>query len=185
MLNWAVTFFVIAIIAAVLGFTNIAGSAIDIAKILFLVFLVPIISGIFIFSQGPRDPSWLKQNSRIVAGISSGQLSPMVSCDKTAFIKIGASGNTQLISAVSGQSIYVCMLDFSVPLITSVGIVEGTGTNCATGEAELIDPMPMPINGSKDMVSPFSFMNSHPSMAVCIKNTTANGISGVIGYTQF
>ncbi len=40
MLNWAVTFFVVAIIAAVLGFTSIAGSAIDIAKILFFVFLV-------------------------------------------------------------------------------------------------------------------------------------------------
>jgi uncharacterized membrane protein YtjA (UPF0391 family) len=40
MLNWAVTFFIIAIVAAVLGFTRIAGSAIDIAKILFFVFLV-------------------------------------------------------------------------------------------------------------------------------------------------
>ena len=40
MLNWAVSFFVIAIVAAVLGFTNIAGSAIDIAKILFFVFLI-------------------------------------------------------------------------------------------------------------------------------------------------
>ena len=40
MLNWAATFFVIAIVAAVLGFTNIAGSAIDIAKILFVVFLI-------------------------------------------------------------------------------------------------------------------------------------------------
>ena len=40
MLNWAVTFFIIAIIAAVLGFTRIAGSAIDIAKILFFVFLI-------------------------------------------------------------------------------------------------------------------------------------------------
>ena len=40
MLNWAATFFVIAIIAAVLGFTSIAGSAIDIAKILFVVFLI-------------------------------------------------------------------------------------------------------------------------------------------------
>lgn len=40
MLNWAVTFFIIAIVAAVLGFTNIAGSAIDIAKVLFVVFLV-------------------------------------------------------------------------------------------------------------------------------------------------
>ncbi len=40
MLNWAATFFIIAIVAAVLGFTNIAGSAIDIAKILFVVFLI-------------------------------------------------------------------------------------------------------------------------------------------------
>lgn len=40
MLNWAATFFIIAIIAAVLGFTNIAGSAIDIARILFVVFLI-------------------------------------------------------------------------------------------------------------------------------------------------
>jgi uncharacterized membrane protein YtjA (UPF0391 family) len=48
MLNWAATFFVIAIVAAVLGFTRIAGSAIDIAKILFFVFLVlAVVSFIF------------------------------------------------------------------------------------------------------------------------------------------
>ncbi len=40
MLHWAVTFFIIAIIAAMLGFTSIAGSAVEIAKILFFVFLV-------------------------------------------------------------------------------------------------------------------------------------------------
>ena len=40
MLNYAITFFVIAIIAAVLGFSGIAGSAANIAQILFLVFLV-------------------------------------------------------------------------------------------------------------------------------------------------
>ena len=40
MLNWAATFFIISIIAAFLGFTNIAGSALDIAKVLFFIFLV-------------------------------------------------------------------------------------------------------------------------------------------------
>ncbi len=40
MLNWAATFFIIAIIAALLGFTSIAGSAVEIAKILFFVFLL-------------------------------------------------------------------------------------------------------------------------------------------------
>ena len=40
MLSWAVTFLIIAIIAAVLGFGGIAGTAAGIAKILFVVFLV-------------------------------------------------------------------------------------------------------------------------------------------------
>ena len=39
MLNWAAAFFIIAIVAALLGFTGIAGSAVSIAKILFFVFL--------------------------------------------------------------------------------------------------------------------------------------------------
>ena len=40
MLHYAVVFFIIAIIAAVLGFGVIAGTAAVIAKVLFLVFLV-------------------------------------------------------------------------------------------------------------------------------------------------
>lgn len=40
MLNWALTFFIVAIIAAVFGFTGIAGAATDIARTLFFVFLV-------------------------------------------------------------------------------------------------------------------------------------------------
>ena len=40
MFNWAVTFLIIAIIAGVLGFTGIAGTATNIAWILFVVGLV-------------------------------------------------------------------------------------------------------------------------------------------------
>jgi len=40
MLRWAVTFAIIAIIASVLGFTNVAGTSYDIAKLFALVFLV-------------------------------------------------------------------------------------------------------------------------------------------------
>ncbi len=50
MLRWAATFFVIAIVAALLGFTGIAGSAMDIAKILFVIFLVLAVI-IFIFGR--------------------------------------------------------------------------------------------------------------------------------------
>jgi uncharacterized membrane protein YtjA (UPF0391 family) len=40
MLHWSLIFLVIALIAAVLGFGGIAGTAVGIAKILFFVFLV-------------------------------------------------------------------------------------------------------------------------------------------------
>lgn len=40
MLYWALVFFVVALIAAFLGFGTIAGAAAGIAKILFFVFLV-------------------------------------------------------------------------------------------------------------------------------------------------
>ena len=40
MLGWAIAFFVLALIAAVLGFCGIAGASAGIAKILFFVFLV-------------------------------------------------------------------------------------------------------------------------------------------------
>lgn len=40
MLGWALTFLVIALVAAVLGFGGIAGTAIEIAKIIFFVAIV-------------------------------------------------------------------------------------------------------------------------------------------------
>lgn len=40
MLRWAITFLVIALIAAAFGFTGIAGTATGIAQILFFIFLV-------------------------------------------------------------------------------------------------------------------------------------------------
>ena len=53
MLGWAVTFLVIALIAAVLGFGGIAGAAVGIAKIIFyiaiILFLVSLITG---FARG-------------------------------------------------------------------------------------------------------------------------------------
>lgn len=40
MLNWAVTFLVIALVAALFGFGGIVSAAIGIAKILFFIFIV-------------------------------------------------------------------------------------------------------------------------------------------------
>jgi uncharacterized membrane protein YtjA (UPF0391 family) len=55
MLSWALTFLVIALIAAVLGFGGIAGVSIEIAKIIFFVaILLFVISAIFGVVRGRR-----------------------------------------------------------------------------------------------------------------------------------
>lgn len=55
MLRWSFAFLVIAIIAAILGFTNIAAGAADIARILFFIFLavwiVLLAGGLFVVKK--------------------------------------------------------------------------------------------------------------------------------------
>jgi uncharacterized membrane protein YtjA (UPF0391 family) len=48
MLRWAVIFLIIALVAAVFGFTDIAAASADIAKILFGIFLVLFLGAVFI-----------------------------------------------------------------------------------------------------------------------------------------
>jgi uncharacterized membrane protein YtjA (UPF0391 family) len=53
MLGWALTFLVVALIAAVLGFGGIAGFAVEIAKIIFFVAIVLfVISALIGFMRG-------------------------------------------------------------------------------------------------------------------------------------
>jgi uncharacterized membrane protein YtjA (UPF0391 family) len=57
MLGWAVTFLIIALIAAVLGFGGIAGFAIELAKIVFVVAIILfVVSAIFGLMRG-RSPT--------------------------------------------------------------------------------------------------------------------------------
>jgi uncharacterized membrane protein YtjA (UPF0391 family) len=53
MISWAITFFIIALIAAVLGFSGIAGTAVNIAWILTVVGLI---LAIVFFFMGRRPP---------------------------------------------------------------------------------------------------------------------------------
>lgn len=56
MLYWSATFFIIAVIAAVFGFGNLAAGAADIAKVLFFLFLVLFVISFLVslFSRGRR-----------------------------------------------------------------------------------------------------------------------------------
>jgi len=58
MLGWAITFLVVALIAAVLGFGGIAGTAVGIAKLIFYVFIVLfLVSLVYSLVTGRRPPA--------------------------------------------------------------------------------------------------------------------------------
>ena len=57
MLGWVVTFLIIALVAAVLGFGGIAGAAVEIAKIIFFVaLLLFLVTAVFGLIRG-RSPA--------------------------------------------------------------------------------------------------------------------------------
>lgn len=55
MLRWAVVFLVVALIAALFGFTDVAGTSIVAAKILFFVFLVLFVVSLIMGDRRSRD----------------------------------------------------------------------------------------------------------------------------------
>lgn len=58
MLRWALVFFVVAIVAALFGFTGLAGVATDFAKILFFIFIVLFLIGlVFGLVRGKAPPA--------------------------------------------------------------------------------------------------------------------------------
>jgi uncharacterized membrane protein YtjA (UPF0391 family) len=57
MLGWALTFLVVALIAAVLGFGGIAGAAVDIAMIIFYIAIILfVIAAVVGFMRGRSPP---------------------------------------------------------------------------------------------------------------------------------
>jgi uncharacterized membrane protein YtjA (UPF0391 family) len=54
MLTWSVIFLIVSIVAALFGFTNIAGTSMDIAKVLFFIFLILFIVSL-IMGRRPRS----------------------------------------------------------------------------------------------------------------------------------
>lgn len=54
MLTWSIIFLIVSIVAALFGFTNIAGTSMDIAKVLFFIFLILFIVSL-IMGRRPRS----------------------------------------------------------------------------------------------------------------------------------
>ena len=55
MLRWALLFLIVALISALFGFTEVAGTSIVAAKVLFFVFLVMFVVSLIMGTRSTRD----------------------------------------------------------------------------------------------------------------------------------
>src|SRR5260370_13599393 len=66
---------------------------------------------------------------------SSGQLADPCKGQTKLYVSINQTANTQLVAGTASKKIYICSIHVVVAVATSVALVEGTGSFCATRTA--------------------------------------------------
>jgi hypothetical protein len=64
---------------------------------------------------------------------STGQLVDPCKGQAKFYVSINQTANTQLVAGTASKKIYICSIHAVVAVATSVALVEGTGSVCATG----------------------------------------------------
>jgi uncharacterized membrane protein YtjA (UPF0391 family) len=57
MLRWVLTFLIVSLVAGLFGFTNIAGTASEIARVLFVIFLVLLVVSALVHAFRGKSPN--------------------------------------------------------------------------------------------------------------------------------
>lgn len=116
----------------------------------------------------------------------SGNVYPEITGTLHATISASSSGNTQIIALSSGKTIYVTHWDVTPTNSgTSVGVklTTGTGSNCATGTANLTGVISNILAVSMDYAN--GPLIAAVSNAVCLNLDAAIAVAGTVTYAIF
>lgn len=101
-------------------------------------------------------------------------------------ISTASAATTELVSLVSGKSIFVTSYDFMSAGTSNVTLVYGTGTNCGTGTTSLTGAYPLIAQAGISKGNGTGIVLVVPAgNAFCITNSQAIQISGSTSYAQF
>jgi hypothetical protein len=101
-------------------------------------------------------------------------------------IDTATSGNVELVALTSGQSIYVLHWDVMASGTTSFQLIYGTGTACATGETDLTGPYPLIAQTGLSVGDGYgALMKSASGNALCLENSAAVQVNGIVTYVKF
>jgi hypothetical protein len=103
-------------------------------------------------------------------------------CTLSAPIAVAAAGATQIVGLVAAQSIRVCHISLSMQAPVDMGLIRGTGANCAVGPANVTGTYSTVLALGLDFSSPLVVTAAN---ALCINLGAAVTGGGVIRYAQY
>lgn len=123
----------------------------------------------------------------LAGGNGSAGIAGLITCDQSAFVDNSASGLTQIVALASGKTIYVCSGSMGVGgTASSLQLVYGTGTACATGTTNITPSWQLAANSGREFGSPFfNGLKTAASNALCLRNSGANAAQTEIHFAQF
>lgn len=105
-------------------------------------------------------------------------------CNNQALFNLSGSGNTQIVALSGALTIRICHISFSTTAAEDVKLTRGTGSNCATGTADVTGLYKSVQSMALDF-GPFSPLLGAASGAICLNQSAAQALGGIVLYAQF
>ncbi len=98
-------------------------------------------------------------------------------------IQSDASGNNEIIALTAAQTIYICKIFVIAAGTVSIQFITGTGTACATNEANISGDLTLVANVGFAL-NPDGQMKGALASAFCIENSAAIAVGGWVSYRK-
>lgn len=107
-------------------------------------------------------------------------------CPNTAAVNVTAGNTTQIVGLSGSTVVRVCSITLSMSAAGTMGVYTGTGTNCGTSTATLIQDMTLATGTPLAQSAPEggALVRSSAGGEICIKAVTGN-VTGSLTYAQF
>lgn len=111
---------------------------------------------------------------------------PSTVSEKSAAISITSATTTQLIPAISSESIGITAFNIIASGSGNIKLVYGTGTNCGTGQTDLTGNYPLAASSGISSGAGIGLvLIAPPGNAVCAVTSAAVTMAGSIAFVQF
>lgn len=111
--------------------------------------------------------------------------SPGLACNASVVYDSNATGPTQLVAAVTNQTIYICGFTLFAANAVNVELDSGAGVACATGLAKIAPAFQLTAQTGVVDGSPFfRGLRTAQSAALCITTNAGIAVQAIVYYIQ-